>query len=464
MRGQYSSTQSQSVLWTRILLGLAALILIILIGKFIGGSSSESIENAAASLRLPDSTSSAQIIDADNKQKDVNANTPLSSLDFIEVKNGTGQVVILSNPKNILTLNAGTKLRYLGPSTDGKSQFRLENKDLWIQSDTADITLDLIGVTLTPSSTTVLNISKNELFTTITVLQGSATVTLAGSSQEIWAGKQLNYSSLKTLTAEDISSRIVPVNPDALATDWMKSNGATAYITTATAPGITATPSNNTSGGSLVLFESPIDESTVESKTVTVSGRILSANVARVVINNVPATVDPAKQTFTLAGVALTAKENNIVYRTYDVSGTLLSKWVVTVYTTAPGVSASTTTNTTGAARAQVETYKPDNRFKIISPSTDFFETRETKVKIEGRVTANVAHHITINDFKLGSFAVNGTSWYYFANQQFGNMQEGVNTYTIRYFDAQDNEIYKQLFVIKKLSPVSRTVSGEVSR
>lgn len=43
-------------------------------------------------------------------------------------------------------------------------------------------------------------------------------------------------------------------------------------------------------------------------------------------------------------------------------------------------------------------------------------------------------------------------------------MQEGVNTYTIRYFDAEDNEIYKQLFVIKKLSPVVRSVSGEVSR
>lgn len=463
MRGQYSSAGSQSVLWTRILLALAALILIILIGKFIGGSSSTSMENAVASLRLPDSTSSAQIIDADNKQKDVNANTPLASLDFIEVKNGTSQVVILSNPKNVLTMNTGTKLRYLGSATDGKSQFRLENKDLWVQSDTADITLDLVGVTLTPASTTVLNVSKNELFTTITVLQGSATVTLGWSSQEITSGKQLNYSSLKTLTVEEISSRIVPINPDALATDWMKSNGATAYLPTVTTPGITTTPSNTSNSGSLILFESPVDESTVESKTVTVSGRILSANVARVVINNAPATVDPAKQTFTLAGVALTAKENNIVYRTYDVTGTLLSKWVVTVYTTAPGV-ATTTTNPTGSVRAQVETYKPDNRFRIISPSTDFFETRETKVKIEGRVTANVAHHITINDFRLGSFAVNGTSWYYFANQQFGNMQEGVNTYTIRYFDAEDNEIYKQLFVIKKLSPVVRSVSGEVSR
>ncbi len=326
MRGQYSSAQSQSVLWTRILLGLAALILIILIGKFIGGSSA-SLETAAASLRLPDGTSSAQIVDADNKQKDVNANTPLSSLDFIEVKNGTGQVVILSNPKNILTLNTGTKLRYLGPTTDGKSQFRLENKDLWVQSDTSDMTFDLVGVTLTPSSTTVLNVSKNELFTTITVLQGSATVTLAGSSQEIGAGKQLNYSSLKTLTPEDISSRIVPINPDALSSDWMKSNGATAYISATALPGsTTTTPSNTTGSGSLVLFESPVDESTVESKTVTVSGRVLSANVARVVINNVPATVDPAKQTFSLSSVALTAKENNIVYRTYDVSGTMLSK------------------------------------------------------------------------------------------------------------------------------------------
>jgi hypothetical protein len=133
------------------------------------------------------------------------------------------------------------------------------------------------------------------------------------------------------------------------------------------------------------------------------------------------------------------------------------------VYTTAPGLAASSTSTTGTSNRAQVETYKPDNRFRVISPSTDFFETRETKVKIEGRVSPNIAHHITINDFKLGSFAPNGTSWYYFANQQFGNMQEGVNSYTIRYFDASDNEIYKQLFVIKKLSN-SRTVSSEVSR
>lgn len=321
MRGNYSQ-QEQSAQWTKILLMLGGLIFVVLIIKFMMGGS-ESLENANVSLRLQDTTSSAAITTAENEQKDVNANTPLATLDFIEVKNGTAQVVLLKNPKNILTLNTGSKLRYLGETPDGKSQFRIENKDVWIQSDTADTTFDLIGVNLIPASTTVMNVSKNELFTTITVLQGSATVSLAGSTQEITAGKQLNYSSLKTLTAEDIATRIVPINPDTLSSEWMNKNGANAYVTPTTS---TTTTDTTATGGSLIIFESPIDESTVESKSVSVSGRVLSANVSRVIINGSPATVDPAKQTFSLANVPLTAKENNIVYRTYDIAGTMLSK------------------------------------------------------------------------------------------------------------------------------------------
>lgn len=129
---------------------------------------------------------------------------------------------------------------------------------------------------------------------------------------------------------------------------------------------------------------------------------------------------------------------------------------MVTVYTTTPGTG-SQTAGTTADGVAAVETFKIDNRFKVVAPASDFYETRETKVKIEGTVAAKAAHHITINGFRLNSFAANGTSWYYFANQQFGNLEEGVNTYTIQYFDAQDNEVYKQLFIIKKLPPFSST-------
>jgi hypothetical protein len=167
MRGQYQNPDTNP--WSKILIGLAAVIFVVLIAKFIGGGQ-PSLEDATVSLRLTDTTSSAQITSEENDAKNVNANTPLASLDLVEIRNGSGQIAFLSNAKNILNMNVGTKLRYLGED-GGKSNFRLENKDLWIQSDTMGMTFDLIGLTLTPSSTTVMNISKNELFTTITVLQ-----------------------------------------------------------------------------------------------------------------------------------------------------------------------------------------------------------------------------------------------------------------------------------------------------
>lgn len=467
MRDRYQNSWDNNALWSRVLIALAAVIFVALIIKFMS-SGGPSLEDASVTLRLTDTTSSAEITGDGNDPKSVNANTPLMSLDLVEIRNGTGQIGFLANEKSLLNINTGSKLRYLG-EVEGKSNFRLENKDLWVQADTGMVSFDLVGVTLTPSSNSVMNISKNELFTTITVLQGSASVNLAGSLLEITAGKQLNYSTLKTLTIEDLTTRIADINPDTLSTDWMKLNNASAYITTT--PTETTTTGTLGTGGGLILFDSPIDESTVETKSVTITGRVLSPNVGRIIINGAPATIDPVKQTFSLGSLELTTKENNIVYRTFDVAGGLLSKGVVTVYTTATGLSAGTTSGT--STRAQVETYKADNRFKIVAPSSDFYETRETKVKIEGRVTAGAAHHITINDFRLSSFKVGGTSWYYFANQQFGNMQEGVNTYTIRYFDAQDNEIYKQLFVIKKLpaftstgtkpTPLTPITSGETN-
>jgi hypothetical protein len=268
----------------------------------------------------------------------------------------------------------------------------------------------------------------------------------------------LNYSTLRTLTIEDIRSRVTSVNPETLTSEWMALNGASSFSnsasTTSGTNGVVTVPSTTTSvSGGLVLFESPVDESTVESKTITVSGRILSASVSRVSINGVPATVDPVKQSFTLTNVSLPAKENNLVYRSYDVNGALLSKGIVTVYTTTPGSGSAGSSGTT----ATVETYKVDNRFKIIAPASDFYETRESKVKLEGTVAPKTARYITINGYKLNSFAANGSSWYYFANQQFGTLDEGVNLYNIQYFDASDNEIYKQLFIIKKLPPFSST-------
>ncbi len=288
------------------------------------------------------------------------------------------------------------------------------------------------------------------------MLQGTVTVSVEDKTLEVAAGQQLNYSTLRTVTFDDLSSRIAPINPETLTSPWMSLNGASTYTVSNTPTATPTTVSSGTSIGSgLIAFESPIDESKVETKTITVSGKVLNPAVARLVISNLPATLDPVKQTFVLKNLPLTNYENNLIYRTYDATGTLLSKGFITVYTTTISATAAPTpvsntapTTAPSNGRAQVNTYKPDKRFRVVAPAADYYETTEKKVRLEGSVSANNVASVTINDFKLASF--NGSSWYYFANQEFGNMQEGTNTYTIRYFDASGAEVYKQLFVIKK--------------
>lgn len=105
----------------------------------------------------------------------------------------------------------------------------------------------------------------------------------------------------------------------------MSLNGASSY-TTSLPTATTATATATSVGNGFIAFESPIDESTVETKTINVSGKMLNPSVARVVISNLPATLDPVKQTFTLKNLPLTNRENNLIYRTYDAAGSLLGK------------------------------------------------------------------------------------------------------------------------------------------
>jgi len=110
--------------------------------------------------------------------------------------------------------------------------------------------VDLLGVLVLPSSGSVLNVAKNELFTTITVLQGTVTVSVENKTLEIASGQQLNYSTLRTVTFDDLSSRVAPINPETLTSPWMSLNGANTYTagikTTSTTPTSETTTQTNT--------------------------------------------------------------------------------------------------------------------------------------------------------------------------------------------------------------------------
>lgn len=61
-----------------------------------------------------------------------------------------------------------------------------------------------------------------------------------------------------------------------------------------------------------------------------------------------------------------------------------------------------------------------------------------------------VVKYITINDFRLSKFPQFGTSWYYFANKDYGTMNDGINLYTIKYYGENDELLFTNLFTIVK--------------
>ena len=150
--------------------------------------------------------------------------------------------------------------------------------------------------------------------------------TLRWSSQEIGAGKQLNYS-LKTLTPEDITSRIVPINPEALSSDWMKSNGATALHQLCYAAW-----NHDDDYIKQYKYREPhplwVTRRWKYSR-IKISYRFRTSPLCECLTRRdqqYTCHCWPSKTDIYSRRCHAHCKENNIVYRTHDVSGTMLSK------------------------------------------------------------------------------------------------------------------------------------------
>lgn len=84
-----------------------------------------------------------------------------------------------------------------------------------------------------------------------------------------------------------------------------------------------------------------------------------------------------------------------------------------------------------------------------------------------------VVKYITINDFRLSKFAQFTSTWYYFANKDYGTMNDGINLYTIKYYGTNDELLFTNLFTIVKegkkevvppVTPVdTNTTTGSIS-
>lgn len=386
-----------------------------------------------------------------DKRDEVTTNSQVLENQLVQVDEGTGSFTLANSQTNI-HLGTATKLRYLGQ--EGVNHVvRLENKEIWTKVAEPDIKIDLVNYQVLPSSDSVFDISKNNLFTTITVLSGMVTVRNENYTGEITAGKQVQIQSFKTL--EESFASLALLSNEFRLSDWYVLNNGAQYETSAaqsnaTTSGI-AQSATSRSSGAPILFEFPQDEATVESADIVIQGRILSTLVSRITIGSETAQIDYVNNSFVFPEMTLDQKQNELIYRVFSADGTLMHKGVLTVYLSqAPAGSGS------GWDLATADNYPaPKAWYLVISPDPDYHVTSDNVVRVDGVVPAGQVDHIIVNDFRLSKFPSGGTDWYYFANAQFGNLNPGMNLYEIKYYDDSDEIIHRQLFVIKKVEEIA---------
>lgn len=343
---------------------------------------------------------------------------------------------------------------------DGKQTISLENADLLADSSTGDMNIKLKNFSVVPNSDSILILSQNAIASNIYVLKGSAMVedySKKSTSASIGVGQELTImkSDLTNNTLQ-FSSKIAPLSDYIKTTDlFTRHNGDSllSSINTGSGTETVSIGSGMSTSGSLtakstktgLVIISPEDESTVDTSEVNIEGKFTSADITKVTINDKEALINKEQKTFAYKSFPLASASNNIIYKAYDSEGGILAKEILTIYTS------QKTGKEDASKKPSVTTYPiSDKDFRILSPTENPYKTTDDIVRIEGRVNKGVVKYITINDFRLSKFPALGTSWYYFANKDYGTMNDGINLYNIKYYGENDELLFTNLFTIVK--------------
>lgn len=171
----------------------------------------------------------------------------------------------------------------------------------------------------------------------------------------------------------------------------------------------------------------------------------MNTEITKVTINDKEALIDKEQKSFIYKSFPLSSSSNNIIYKAYDSEGGVLAKGILTIYTS------QKIGKEDASKKPSVTTYPiSDKDFRILSPMENPYKTTDDIVRIEGHVNKGIVKYITINDYRLSKFPQLGTSWYYFANKDYGTMNDGINLYTIKYYGENDELLFTNLFTIVK--------------
>ncbi len=332
--------------------------------------------------------------------------------------------------------------------------------DVWINT-TSPIDVNMNFAKLKIGEDSHLSLSQNEVSSTIYLVSWFLEV-----SNLVWRNTVLSSWEKISISRSDASSEDIDLSLSKesldeffIRSDWFLLNNWSNYIDNQSNNN-ESTWSGETSStlswsgsnfirwwNSYLSFDNLIDESNVSSSSINISWTYNSDVVYDFTVNWKTADLNSENSTFQVEWVDTSNSVNDLVFKVYNDSNSIVSKFVYTVYYS----NWNNSSWNNSSWWFSVKTYDVDwSDFKFTSPTTsNSYTTTDTFVTIRWQVSNENVDRVTVNDYELSSF--NGSTWRYHADVDYNNLAEWTNVYEVKYF-SWDDLIYTNYYTIIKRS------------
>lgn len=447
-------------------------LLILLLWSVFSGESTPVVEDSenrvpAEILFTSPETEAFVVYPGDKKEAIIN-NSSLYKWESIIIKEWSLQLKPTSS--TTIKLNKVAELKYVA-----ENSYSHYSSDAWFDSSEA-LDISMRYASISTSDNTVLSLTQNEAVSTIYVLAGTAKVTnLWWSTTNLIKGQKVSVSRQDAAKWDiDLASEKSDIDSYFKSSDWFIENEG--YIVLQKEDATDISPDDSESGstvniwstGRYLSFTNLSDEMNVETSSLDISWTIVSESVGTISIGSLDANIGDDKS-FSINGVTLPNKVNDLVIKIYDINQNILEKKVYTVYSSSPNIGSSTPTSSSSGGQSLGTTNPGGANFSV--DGTDFgftapsvtgkFSTSGSEITIRWVTTAEWISKVTVNGFELASF--NGSTWRYHAFTRFENLKDGSNQYKVDYFDENGSVVYTDYYTIVKKDGVSTPVVNPTS-
>lgn len=350
-----------------------------------------------------------------------------------------------------LRLNKLWELEYLE-----NGNFLLTSSDLWLNS-ISKVNIDMRFAKVSVWENTNISFSQNEVESTIYLINWFAEVSnMAWKSSVLSSGQKITISR-NDASSSEVDLTLLKENIDDYfkQSDWYILNNWDSYIKKEEVE----TSSWNiikdiVSDDNIISFSNLSDNSNVSSAQIDILWNFSDENIIKITVNQKEASINKIEKTFKIEKVDVSKQENDLVFKVYDDSNDIISRFVYTIYYN------SWVSWNNNSWNFNVKTFDVDWSKFTFSSIKDWvtkdlawknsYTTTWDFLTLYWNVLAEWVKKVIVNWYTLQSF--DWKNWRYHASELNNNLNIWTNIYEIKYYDENDSLIYTNQFTIIKKS------------